>query len=82
MDEFVQSLDFPNVDQRIYELPTYINTIGQHFNTKQFIKHVDWKRNDFDIVYTHLPEHTLQLCQICLNNNSNISKVYWLFTLV
>ena len=22
--EFVQSLDFPNVDQRIYELPSYI----------------------------------------------------------
>ena len=48
--EFVQSLDFPNVDQRIYELPTYINTMRQHFNTKQFMKHVDWKRNDFDIV--------------------------------
>ena len=73
--EFVQSLDFPNVDQRIYELPTYINTMRQHFNTKQFMKHVDWKRNDFDIVYTHLPEHTLQIAN-CLNNNSNLSPKF------
>ena len=73
--EFVQSLDFPNVDQRIYELPTYINTMRQHFNTKQFMKHVDWKRNDFDIVYTHLPEHTLQIAN-CLSNNSNLSPKY------
>ena len=50
--EFVQSLDFPNKHQRIYELPTYINTMRQHFNTKQFMKHVDWRHNDFDIVYT------------------------------
>ena len=73
--EFVQSLDFPNVDQRIYELPSYINTMRQHFNTKQFMKHVDWKRNDFDIVYTHLPEHTLQIAN-CLNNNSNLSPKF------
>ena len=73
--EFVQSLDFPNVDQRIYELPSYINTMRQHFNTKQFMKHVDWRHNDFDIVYTHLPEHTLQIAN-CLSNNSNLSPKY------
>ena len=56
--EFVKSLNFPNVEQRMYTLPTYINTMRQHFDTKQFMSHVDWKRNDFDIVYSHLPEHT------------------------
>ena len=69
--EFVKSLNFPNVDQRIYRLPTYINTMRQHFNAIEFMKHVDWKNNDWDIVYTHLPEHTLQIAN-CFYNNTNI----------
>ena len=69
--EFVKSLNFPNVEQRIYRLPTYINTMRQHFNAIEFMKHVDWKNNDWDIVYTHLPEHTLQIAN-CFYNNTNI----------
>ena len=72
--EFVKSLNFPNVDQRIYELPTYINTMRQHFNTKEFMKHIDWKRNDWDIVYTNLPEHTLQIANCFYNNTNTIPK--------
>ena len=70
--EFVKSLNFPNVEQRIYELKTYINTMRQHFNTKEFMKHVDWKNNDWDIVYSNLPEHTLQMAN-CFHNNTNIT---------
>ncbi len=73
--EFVKSLNFPNVEQRMYTLPTYINTMRQHFDTKQFMSHVDWKRNDFDIVYSHLPEHTLQMAN-CLYNNSNLKPKF------
>ena len=73
--EFVKSLEFPNVEQKIYQLPTYINTMRQHFNATEFLKHVDWKRNDWDIVYSHLPEHTLQMAN-CLHNNTNITPKF------
>ena len=73
--EFVNSLEFPNVEQVIYQLPTYINTMRQHFNATEFMKIVDWKRNDWDIVYSHLPEHTLQMAN-CLHNNTNITPKF------
>ena len=69
--EFVNSLDFPNVEQKIYRLPTYINQMRTHFDSIQFMKHIDWKRNDWDIIYTHLPEHTNQIAN-CIFNNTNI----------
>ena len=64
-----------NVDVKIYQLPTYINQMRQHFNTFEFMNHVDWRHNDFDIVYSHLPEHTLQMAN-CLYNNSNITPKF------
>ena len=69
--EFVKSLNFPNVEQRIYTLPTYINQMRTHFDSIQFMKYIDWKRNDWDIIYTHLPEHTNQIAN-CIFNNTNI----------
>jgi hypothetical protein len=44
--EFVKSLDLPNVEQRIYTLPTYINQMRTHFDSIEFMKHLGWKRND------------------------------------
>jgi glycosyltransferase involved in cell wall biosynthesis len=69
--EFVKSLDLPNVEQRIYTLPTYINQMRTHFDSIEFMKHLGWKRNDWDIIYTHLPEHTNQIAN-SVYNNSNI----------
>ena len=73
--EFVKSLEFPNVEQVIYQLPTYINTMRQHFNATEFMKIVDWKRNDWDMVYSHLPEHTLQMAN-CFHNNTDITPKF------
>lgn len=50
-----------NVDQVIYKVPTYPNQMRCHFNTNDFLQTINWKHNDFDLVYSHLPEHTLQL---------------------
>ena len=69
--EYVESLNFPNVEQIIYKQPTYINTMRQHFNATEFMKVVDWRHNDWDIVYTHLPEHSLQIAN-CFHNATNI----------
>ena len=66
------SQNMGNVDVKIYQLPTYINQMRQHFNTIEFMNHVDWRNNDFDLIYSHLPEHTLQMAN-CLWNNSNIT---------
>jgi glycosyltransferase involved in cell wall biosynthesis len=32
---------------------------------------IDWKKNDYDLIYSHLPEHTLQLSNL-FNNQTNI----------
>ena len=69
--EYVESLNFPNVEQIIYKQPTYINTMRQHFNVFEFMKIVNWRHNDWDIVYTHLPEHSLQIAN-CFHNGTNI----------
>ena len=69
--EYVESLNFPNVEQIIYKQPTYINTMRQHFNVFEFMKVVNWRHNDWDIVYTHLPEHSLQIAN-CFHNGTNI----------
>lgn len=69
--EIVNSLQFDNVKQEIYRLPTYINQMRTHFNSIEFMKYVDWKNKDWDIVYSHLPEHTNQIAN-SIFNNSNI----------
>jgi hypothetical protein len=38
-----------------------------HFDTQAFLKAIDWKNKDFDVVYSHLPEHTLQIKNIFYN---------------
>jgi hypothetical protein len=73
--EFVKSLNFPNVDQKIYKLPTYINQMRTHFDSTEFMKIVDWKRNDWDIIYTHLPEHTNQIANSIFNNSNIAPKI-------
>lgn len=56
-----------NIEQIIYTLPTYPNQMRCHFDSEAFLKAVDWKNNDFDVVYSHLPEHTLQVKNVLFN---------------
>ena len=71
----VKSLVFPNTKQLPIELPSYPNAMRTHFNHKQILKAIDWKKNDYDIVYSHLPEHTLQLSNMFVNE-TNISPKF------
>jgi glycosyltransferase involved in cell wall biosynthesis len=73
--EEVKSLKaFKNVEQVIYDLPITKSTMRAHFDTNQFLKVVDWKNNDFDVIYSQLPEHTSQLVNV-LHNKTNLRPV-------
>ena len=55
-----------------YKLPTYPNTMRTHFDSEKFMKILDWKHNDFDFIYCHLPEHASQISNI-LHNNTDLN---------
>ena len=71
----IDSLDFDNTEQIILPLPSYPNAMRTHFDFKTIIREIDWKKKHYDIVYTHLPEHTLQLKNL-LYNNTNINPSF------
>ena len=66
----IKSLVFENTSQLPIEFPPYPNAMRLHFNQKQIIKQIDFRKNDYDIVYSHLPEHTLQLKNLFLNETN------------
>jgi len=66
----VNSLKFDNTEQIIYDMPTYPNSMRIHFDFKKVLNLIDWKRKDYDIVYSHLPEHTLQLSNLFYNQTN------------
>lgn len=64
--------EFENVEQVIYEFPSYPNTMRCDFDTKNFLKLIDWENKDWDVIYSHLPEHTAQISN-CIANNTNLN---------
>jgi len=72
LPSFVKSLALPNVEQRILPMPTYPNTMRTHFDAPAFLKLIKWRDEDYDVVYSHLPEHTAQIANV-LVNGTNIS---------
>ena len=71
----IHSLDFYNTEQILVPMPSYPNAMRTHFDFKRIIKLINWKKMDFDIVYSHLPEHTLQLKNL-IYNNTNINPLF------
>ena len=68
----IKSLTFENTTQIPINLPSYPNAMRAHFNFEEIKKVLRWKETDYDILYSHLPEHTLQLSNL-FNNETNIS---------
>lgn len=66
----INSLDFPNTEQLVLPLPSYPNAMRTHFDYDTIVKALQWKKRDYDIVYSHLPEHTLQLKNAIINNTN------------
>jgi glycosyltransferase involved in cell wall biosynthesis len=73
--QLINSLNFENTEQIILPLPSYPNAMRTHFDFKTIMREIDWKDKDYDIVYTHLPEHALQLKNL-LYNNTNINPLF------
>jgi hypothetical protein len=67
--ELIPSLQFDNTEQLIVPQLTYPNSMRMSFPFKEVLKAVDWKNSDYDIVYSHLPEHTGQLKKLTLQYN-------------
>jgi nuclear transport factor 2 (NTF2) superfamily protein len=38
-----------------------------HFDTNRFLEIIDWKRREWDVVWSHLPEHTTQIRNVFYN---------------
>ena len=65
--ELIPSLQFDNTDQLIIPQISYPNSMRMSFPFKEVFDAIDWKHNDYDIVYSHLPEHTGQLKNLLFN---------------
>lgn len=66
----VTSLELDNVEQLFYQYPSYPNSMRCHFDFFKMNELLDWKNNEWDIVYSHLPEHTLQLKNLFYNTTN------------
>lgn len=66
----LKEMEFENTEQKVISLPTYPNSMRTHFNYFEVSEAIDLRHNDYDIVWSHLPEHTLQLKNLILNTSN------------
>ena len=71
----INSLDFDNTEQIIAPQISYPNSMRMAFPFKEVFSNIKWKESDYDIVYSHLPEHTGNLKNL-LYNSTNISPSF------
>ena len=71
----IKSLTFDNTTQIPINLPSYPNAMRCHFNYNEIKANLRWKHTDYDVVYSHLPEHTLQLKNLLVNDTNIDPKI-------
>ena len=71
----VPSLDFDNVTQWYVDMPTYPPTMRSHFDVPKIQKLLS-RNLDFDLVCTHLPEHTHALKNVMYNVTHHTPKFF------
>ena len=59
-----------NVKQIPIQKPSYPNTMRLDFQAEYLLKILKWKEIDIDVVYSHLPENTLQLKNLFYNTTN------------
>ena len=62
--EYLDCFNYPNVKQILLDFPSYPNQMRIHFNSEEILAKLP---DDIDIVFSHLPEHTLQLKNLIYN---------------
>ena len=71
----VESLNFDNATQYVVPVPTYPPTMRSHFDVPK-IKEILSRDLDFDLVMTHLPEHTHALKNVMYNITHHEPKFF------
>jgi hypothetical protein len=70
----IDGLTFDNTEQLILPVPTYPPVMRSHFDVEAVRKLVGHDK-DFDIIMSHLPEHTHQLVNTVHNMTHHVPKV-------
>lgn len=65
-----KSFILPNTDIVLYEQPSFPNAMRCHFDVKRIMEILDWKKQDWDFVYSFLPEHVCNLKNIFYNTTN------------
>ena len=68
-------LDFDNVEQYYIDFPTYPPTMRSHFDVFKF-QNILNNSLDFDLIMSHLPEHTHQLVNTLYNVTHHMPPVF------
>ena len=69
--QWLYEFDHDNVEQIEITIPTYPNRMRTYFNSEQLLKLIKPSENDYDVVYSHLPEQTLAIKNL-FDNSTNI----------
>lgn len=75
LTERLPVFEMPNVTQWEVPLPTYPNTMRVHFDAFWW-KDMLGPARDFDVVFSHLPEHTLALMNVLYNTTHHRPLVF------
>jgi len=70
----IEGLTFPNTEQLMVPVPSYPPAMRSHFDVS-YIKSLLGHEKDFDIIMSHLPEHTHQLVNTMYNLTHHTPKV-------
>jgi glycosyltransferase involved in cell wall biosynthesis len=74
--KYIEKLDFPNTHQFYIDIPTHSPSMRLNFNLFEIDKIIDWKKLDIDLVFSHLPEHTLELSNF-FSYQTHIEPLYF-----
>jgi hypothetical protein len=74
--KYIEKLDFPNTQQFYIDIPTHPPSMRLNFNFFELDKIIDWKKLDIDLVFSHLPEHTLELSNF-FSYQTHIEPLYF-----
>jgi hypothetical protein len=70
----IDGLTFPNTEQLMVSVPSYPPAMRSHFDVSH-VKSLIGADKDFDIIMSHLPEHTHQLVNTMYNLTHHTPKV-------
>ena len=72
---YVKNLDFENVKQFHIPIPSHPPTMRVHFDTDAMkpLLNAKW---DYDLIFSHLPEHTLNVSNLIFNKSHHKPKIF------